>query len=550
MNRVLITVLFIINFNFAFSQNEKFIKLVTKFGKIEMENTKTGEHLYQTTIGFFDINNQYHELPSSFITFKNMRQPALMFDGAKYYIYVYHFTDNFEGSVYTFNGRTFSKDFLFNGADIGKITFFSITENYSPILYTVNDERQIIAFTKEKNAWEKDISDFTIRDLSSKGNIESVLVPSIFNAQFPYSDQFYSTEESGAKALSPYRTVWCEGDDLTHANPKPFMLYKEVPGSRIEIANMPKVQMQSEFGECRAFSLAVLLQKHTCDEWKEDVPDCKNPPADLDISYFGLMRYTHNSLEDINTFQPNQKKARSAYDYITRISNSPEFIVASCKPFYKMADAFSKNGQAGIDKYNEFIEYLKNLYYTQKVEKIDDNKDYTPYLNTLFKYTGMEPQYFNLKMALTKKNFDYFMYTLFFEDCPLEVFASGFRPIAYPDDSVIATNEDIKNRIIRGLQLGKPVLTSQVCMFVDKDNRCESGHSSVVSGYRKVYDKYGNYKELFKVHNSWGNEWQQKHNDGWVDADILINSFARLPLQDKTSRMNSAVVIWLDYGYR
>lgn len=352
----------------------------------------------------------------------------------------------------------------------------------------------------------------------------------------------------GGKYLDPFRPVWCEGDDLTYANPKPTILYKEVEGTRIEIPNMPAVKTQDEFGGCRAFSLAVLLQKHTCDKWSKYMEGrpCNNPPDKYNLSYFGLMAFTHRSLNENKTFQPNQKKSRSMYDTATDVSKDPRFILESCKPYYKLVEAFSTSGQAGIDKKDQFLAYLKKMYETKKANTEEEVKDCQQCLTDIFNFTGIEPQYFNLKKALSQENYDKFMYSLFFDGCKFSAFAGGFSVKAYPDDSLTVTPEDLKNKIIEGLKKGKPVLHAQICVFTDVNNECIGGHSVVVCGYRKVCDKKGNCKELFKVHNSWGEDWQKKNNNGWIDADILVNSNGRLPNQNSSSKITSASVIWLE----
>ncbi len=54
-----------------------------------------------------------------------------------------------------------------------------------------------------------------------------------------------------------------------------------------------------------------------------------------------------------------------------------------------------------------------------------------------------------------------------------------------------------------------------------------------------------NCKEVFKLHNSWGVEWQKKNNDGWVDADTLVQNTAKVN-SGSGYRIGSSSVIWLD----
>ena len=53
--------------------------------------------------------------------------------------------------------------------------------------------------------------------------------------------------------------------------------------------------MQGDLGDCRAFSLATIMQKHTCDKWKDKIFDRKNPHSQYTISSFGMMVYTNQN---------------------------------------------------------------------------------------------------------------------------------------------------------------------------------------------------------------------------------------------------------------
>ena len=51
-------------------------------------------------------------------------------------------------------------------------------------------------------------------------------------------------------------------------------------------------------------------------------------------------------------------------------------------------------------------------------------------------------------------------------------------------------------------------------------------------------------RDLFKVHNSWGAEWQRQNNDGWVDADQFTSNMGRIKVNGKY-KIASGSVIWL-----
>ena len=389
-------------------------------------------------------------------------------------------------------------------------------------------------FLSLKNDWEQSII------TQEKENYEKEKPAKIYTTANELTAKLNS--ETEFSYTNPFVPIWCEGDDYSHAITKPTIFYKEVAGTKIEIPNMPAYETQDDLGECRAFSVRTIMQKYTCEKWKSDIPDCANPPADLSISPFGMLIYTNNNFYEEEAFQPLQEKTRSMHDILMDISKNPSFILSSCKPPSNLVNNFSLKGKEGLENRDNFFDYLKKIY--KDKNSIDLNIG--DCLNEIEQVTGIKKELINLKKAFIQDSFDKFLYTLFFDGCKLEGFADGFRPNSYPNDKTNATTADIKNRIIEGLKKGKPVLLPSLCMVADSSNKCKEGHSVVVSGYKKVYKNKNELKNLFKVHNSWGINWQKSNNNGWVDADVLVNSTMREPTQSNASRIISGAVTWLE----
>ncbi|PIF45928.1 hypothetical protein CLU96_2944 [Chryseobacterium sp. 52] len=367
---------------------------------------------------------------------------------------------------------------------------------------------------------------------------------------------------------NPFVPIWCEGDDYSQAIIKPTIFYKEVSGTKIEIENMPAYKTQSHFGECKAFSLAAILQQYVNTKWKSDIPDPKNPPADMAISHFGLMSYTNRaryngkSLENLlakgyskkdleikgldYSLQFNQEEGREMGDVIDELSKSGNrLILENCKPFENLTKEFNPKLNNGLIKKEEFINYLKNIFQSLKNSKVQNIKECTAEINTLNNFVNLNFNQETLKKALTKDSFDEFLYSLFFDECKMENFPSGFRAATFPLDSMNVTYNDIKLQVIKGLNIGKPVLFPSLCTSQNVGEICNESHSLVISGFKKV--KNGNtQKDVLKIHNSWGEEWQKKNNEGWIDADIFVQNVAKLKTVDGNYRIGSSSVIWLD----
>ena len=108
----------------------------------------------------------------------------------------------------------------------------------------------------------------------------------------------------------------------------------------------------------------------------------------------------------------------------------------------------------------------------------------------------------------------------------------------------VSPNE-VKKQVIKGLKYGKPVLFPSLCVSQNKGEECNETHSLVFSGFKQVRNG-DTIKDVFKVHNSWGQEWQIRNNDGWVDADLICENTAKVKSKDGSYRIGSSCVIWLD----
>jgi hypothetical protein len=397
-------------------------------------------------------------------------------------------------------------------------------DGFYQFLTLKNDWEQSI-ITKEKEIYEKENTAkiyTTVNKLIAKTNS---------GIEFNYTN--------------PFVPIYCKGDDLSHATIKPLIIYEEMAGTKIEIENMPAYKQQDDIGDCKAFSIAAIIQQYVNTKWKSDIPNPKNPPVDMAISHFGLMAYTNQIPNQKFTFQPNQENGKTMSDIINDLSKSGnQLILENCKAFENITKEFSLKGKKGLEKRDEFLNYLKEIFLKLKNTNEHNIKDCTRETNKLNEFVNLSFNQKTLKKALTKNIYDEFLYTLFFDDCKMENFPSGFRAAVFPLDSMNVTENEFKQQIIKGLKIGKPVLFPSLCVIKGENYDCKGVHSLVVSGYKIVQNRVEK-KDVFKVHNSWGEEWQKKNNDGWVDANELCHNTVRTN-SDRGYRIDSASVIWLD----
>lgn len=351
---------------------------------------------------------------------------------------------------------------------------------------------------------------------------------------------------------SPLTPVYTVADDLSKAYIKPTILYKDVPGSKIEVTNMPAYKTQDTLGECRAFSLTTILQKYTCDNFTDEIKDCKNIPPEYEISSFGTMMYTHVKPDIPKSLSLSGDNYFSMYDILKNIKNKiGRLIPESCKPFSKLVNSFTTNGGVTpTDKknYDNFIAKLKKMYETSRSNTEAGIEDCPECLNEMNNKAGLNINLDDLREALKKNSFEEFLYSTFFDNCTVKKFPALYEIKVYPTDEINATLQDMKNKILEGLKKGKPVLTPSVCL-VKTESLCPKGnvHSMVVAAYKKVCEvgSINKCKELLRVHNSWGEEWQKANNDGWVDADLYVSNIGKLK-SSNGYRFASGSVYWLE----
>lgn len=347
---------------------------------------------------------------------------------------------------------------------------------------------------------------------------------------------------------NPFIPIYCTGDDLSYATIKPTVLYEELPSTKIEIPNMPSIGTQDDLGECRAFSMGTIIQKKVCDRFPAENSDCSRPAPEYNVSKFGMLIYTNRKPGQSKTFEPDQNESRSMYEIINDFTEGgSRVILDSCKPFDQVVNTLGTTDSAGQTKKVKLFTYLKKLYADKRSVTEADIADCPECLSEIKKSSGLNINMQNLKSALLKENYDKFLYSLFFDECKLKNLFLSVKMSAYPDDSIDASAADLKNKVIEGLKKGNPVLYPAVCAFPQNGDECESVHSVVISGYKKVCTKDSKpvCKDVFKIHNSWGVEWQRMNNDGWVDADAFTQNTSKDNKGDKY-RYPSASVIWLE----
>lgn len=298
------------------------------------------------------------------------------------------------------------------------------------------------------------------------------------------------------------------------------MSYQVEKDSKIETENMPRVRSQDSLGVCFGCSSATIAQHYICK--KENIPDCSKLPREKEISPLSAVAWANTNSEKggVPELQNHTNIKFGGAGSLALFNAKKEFLFMadSCYPFDQFANRYGNNQ----DAVNSIISKLEGYYNKYKTEGSicedclleDINKDLM---------TSVPAS--QLKLALNKATFGQFLYKIYFQRCP-DLVNPSYSPTFdyFPKEKEKNTPSDMISKIKEVLSTKKvPLNIDGVCIESEGES-CKTRHSVVISGYRKVC-KVNNPKdcrEVLKIQNCWGEDWQRRYDGGWVDAQALL----------------------------
>ena len=305
----------------------------------------------------------------------------------------------------------------------------------------------------------------------------------------------------------------------------------------VEIENMPRIRDMGKFPFCAGFSAATLAQHYYC---KTKKLDCTDIPLDKEFSpvaFMGLLNLTKlatgNAEYRIKIDRKQTSSLRSApigfsggtgYIALRNLSSYPHTDAESCYPFDRVVKLYQEKYPDEREQERAIANVLAELEDQFSRSKRGEKICKTCLQKTIQEklLASITPE--NLTAYLNDEDFDRFLYDalIYADDCKKSV---RLRPAPnmdyFPKEGLSATPAEVVTKIKEVLKNGHPIDTG-VCPYRE-NGKCLGRHSVVISGYRKMCSPTsGACRDVFKVHNSWGIDWQQRHNDGWVDAITLF----------------------------
>lgn len=359
--------------------------------------------------------------------------------------------------------------------------------------------------------------------------------------------------------------------------------YTVKAGSQITIDNMPRIRSQGTAGVCYAFAASTLLDYRRCVE--RNIADCQALPDQERTSPIDLVRYKRVLPDDVDWSDrfnyegidldeggdPAYTLSRALavggfvteacapYDrFLSNLDNLAEQQKADFRVWAQLRQAFEKNKKNPRELCKEEKKALEEFQAIRNARGYADTESGENEKNLDYKKEkGLKESFEGCAGTILLK---YVRGISVLKVPPVEAYAAfaektypGFldrmlvpekcwdmknqvafkkRPNfdffpGYIDNDVkkpVATSEKKMAEKIQGLLSQKVPIAMALCLsdkLPPKSKQCRMGHTVVLSGSRTVC-KGSTCKISYRVHNSWGQAWQDQNDHGWVDGEELI----------------------------
>lgn len=288
----------------------------------------------------------------------------------------------------------------------------------------------------------------------------------------------------------------------------------------IEVQRMPPIRSQDGLNICFAFSSWTLFQQYQCTEQKKNcsaVPSAESPSPLFLASLSGKSKDSPDSGGG-DSYGISYSKGGNAFNSLTKLKDEGGGYAESCYPL----DQFISAHRNDVKEMNQAFEGIrKDFYEKNKTEGSICTDCLVKALDSEFQIKRDNQE---VLKALAQDSFDKFLFDIFLKDCPTVVEAPMMAIQGWPSKGEKVTYEKALGKMKEVLKSGRPFSMGACLKNVPTSPNgleCTSSHDFVVSGFRKFCKPDGTCRESLKVANSWGQDWQDKNNEGWVDAKTL-----------------------------
>lgn len=312
-----------------------------------------------------------------------------------------------------------------------------------------------------------------------------------------------------------------------------------VTKSEEEVKNLPPIMSQDTIGICYAFAASTILTAENCRATGNS--KCNQVNSDQVFSPLALASYGR-----VSDSSAKAKKSVPSQDGLPggSIANTLQGATytnggAPSEACMSLDKVLSRLG--GAKEAQQFQaeawERLKGLYDKSKALPKGCDSCTSDFYATA---QGELEKNFDVKISNDRllKAFAQDTYSRFFDmimtpkECknPLEflrlVNEDKVEVKTYPPNGTKGNYNGAIENIKMVLGQGKLLGLGSLCLDLKpSESSCQSMHGVAIAGYRKVCkgNSTSDCRDVVKVINSWGDSWQRRNDDGWVDARKLLD---------------------------
>ncbi len=296
------------------------------------------------------------------------------------------------------------------------------------------------------------------------------------------------------------------------------------------LTNTPRIRSQDSFGACAGFSASCVLQYNFCEAKNLKCSEL-NPENEYSPLHVLSTANTNKEGQLPGTIQNHRNIQFGGYGSLALknlIRMKGRAVSEACYSFDQVANKYGDNDQAVnamLKRYQERFSSLKTEGGVCEDCLVNLQKD-------VHRDFGSKVTIDELRNAVRRDTFGEFLYdAVGFGGavCPSIKIDPLPKYFSFPDSGTTATPEEAVVKMKEVLKQGHPMVLDGLCLYRE-NGKCVSNHSVAVTGYRKICSKTtGACREVVRLHNSWGQGWQDKFKmgpddkvGGWVDALSLF----------------------------
>lgn len=293
--------------------------------------------------------------------------------------------------------------------------------------------------------------------------------------------------------------------------------YKIKPGgysaicdnSHVVVSNLPPVRDQGSYGLCYAHSGILLLDHLRCST---------SPSPDACYAEPG-------SVLHLAKFQSSETKIEvggHTGQVLTNFLGTKKLATEKCAEYddWKNLDQHYQEERRQLPVSQRDLPEMDYFYYISKRLKQNAGKEELSCWAREIVDAGVNQNISDVMAVLEKgrnMNWKELRYHILVPKSCLAKTLSypDYTVHSYPSYSEQKSFKGFRDFIFRALSLGVPVEAS----FKAEEN---GYHSSTITGQRHVCDK-SKCELQYRIQNSYGKSWQEYNDDGWVNAENLVN---------------------------